>query len=59
MAQVDANFIICESGKIAEIQVSGEEYIFDDEQFQLIFNLAKKGVAEIIQKQKKVISLLS
>ena len=59
LAQVDANFIICESGKIAEIQVSGEEYIFDDEQFQLIFNLAKKGVAEIIQKQKKVISLLS
>ena len=57
LAQVDANFIICESGKIAEIQVTGEEYFFSDEQFQLIFNLAKKGVIEIIQKQKKILSL--
>jgi ribonuclease PH len=53
LAQVDANFIICESGKIAEIQVTGEEYFFSDEQFQLIFNLAKKGVPKIIQKQKE------
>ena len=57
LAQVDANFIICESGKIAEIQVTGEEYFFRDEQFQLIFNLAKRGVPEIIQKQKEVFSL--
>ncbi len=57
LAQVDANFIICESEKIAEIQVTGEEYSFSDKQFQLIFNLAKKGVAEIIQKQKEVFSL--
>ena len=53
LAQVDANFIICESGKIAEIQVTGEEYFFSDEQFQSIFNLAKKSVPEIIQKQKE------
>ena len=53
LAQVDANFIICESGKIAEIQVTGEEYFFSDEQFQLIFNLAKKSVPEIILKQKE------
>ncbi|MBO6468535.1 MAG: ribonuclease PH, partial [Pelagibacteraceae bacterium] len=32
LAQVDANFIICESGKIAEIQVTGEEYFFSDSQ---------------------------
>ena len=54
-ASVDANFVICESGKIVEIQVTGEEYFFSDEQFQLIFNLAKKGVAEIIQKQKEIL----
>ena len=57
LAQVDANFIICESGKIAEIQVTGEEYFFSDKQFQLIFNLAKKGIVEIIKKQKKIFSL--
>ena len=57
LAQVDANFIICESGKIAEIQVTGEEYFFSDKQFQLIFNLAKKSVPEIIQKQKEALLL--
>ena len=55
-AQVDANFVICESGKIVEIQVTGEEYFFSDEQFQSIFTLAKKGISEIIQKQKEVLS---
>ena len=54
-AQVDANFVICESGKIVEIQVTGEEYFFSDEQFQSIFALAKKGIKEIIQKQKEVL----
>ena len=57
LAQVDANFVICESGKIAEIQVTGEEYLFNDDQFQSIFDLAKKGISTIIQKQKKVLSI--
>jgi len=55
-AQVDANFVICESGKIAEIQVSGEEYFFSSDQFNKLFQLAKKGVNEIIKKQKIIFS---
>ena len=58
LAQVDANFVICESDNIAEIQVSGEEYFFTEKQFQSIFDLAKKGVKEIIQKQKIILSSL-
>ena len=54
-AQVDANFVICESGKIVEIQVSGEEYFFSNEQFESIFELGKKGVSQIIKKQKEVL----
>ena len=54
-AQVDANFVICESGNITEIQVTGEEYFFSYEQFTQIYALAKKGVAEIIKKQKKIL----
>ena len=54
-AQVDANFVICESNKISEIQVTGEEYFFNDTQFNELFELAKKGVKEIIQKQKEVL----
>lgn len=56
-AQVDANFVICESGKISEIQSTGEEYFFSREQFNQIFDLANKGVSEIISKQKKILSL--
>ena len=55
-AQVDANFVICESGKISEIQVTGEEYFFSDNQFNKLFELSKKGVAEIIKKQKTLLS---
>ena len=56
-AEVDANFVICESEKIAEIQVTGEEYFFSRDQFNLLFELANKGVKEIISKQKNCLSL--
>ena len=56
-AQVDANFVICESGKISEIQSTGEEYFFSREQFNTLFNLAEKGIKEIITKQKNCLSI--
>ena len=55
-AQVDANFVICDSGEISEIQVTGEEYFFSDDQFNEIFKLAKKGIEEIIKAQKSALS---
>ena len=55
IAQVDANFVICESGKISEIQVTGEEYFFSDDQFNQIFSLAKDAISKIINKQKEVL----
>ena len=55
-AQVDANFVICENGEISEIQVTGEEFFFSDNQFNEIFGLAKKGIKEIIELQKKALS---
>ncbi len=54
-AQVDANFVICDSGEISEIQVTGEESFFNDEQFSEIFSLAKNGIKEIISKQKEAL----
>ena len=54
-AQADANFVISESGKISEIQVTGEEYFFSYEQFNSMFDLARVGVQEIIEKQKEVL----
>ena len=54
-AQVDANFVICDTGEISEIQVTGEEYFFSNDQFNEMFKLAKKGIVEIIETQKKVL----
>ncbi len=54
-AQVDANFVICDSDEISEIQVTGEEFFFNDAQFTEMFSLAKTGVKEIISKQKEAL----
>ena len=54
-SQVDANFIICDSNEISEIQVTGEEFFFNDTQFTEMFSLAKIGVKEIISKQKEAL----
>ncbi len=56
LAQVDANFVICGNGKISEIQVTGEEYSFSVEQYNDIFVLAKQGIEEIINQQKKAVA---
>ena len=55
-AQVDANFVICDNEKISEIQVTGEEYFFSENQYQDIYKLAKIGVDQIITKQKNILS---
>ena len=54
-AQVDANFVICDSNEISEIQITGEEFFFNDNQFNEMFSLAKIGVKEIISKQKEAL----
>ncbi len=54
-AQVDANFVICDTGEISEIQVTGEEYFFTNNEFSEIFELSKKGIKEIIEFQKKAL----
>ena len=55
LAQVDANFVICENGEISEIQVTGEEFFFNETQFNDIFKLAKFGIKQIIEIQKKML----
>ena len=55
-AQVDANFVICDTGSISEIQVTGEEFFFTDNQYNEMYKLAKKGIEEIITNQKKILT---
>ena len=54
-AQADANFILTGAGGIVEIQATAEEKPFNGEQFDRLLILARKGVAELIDLQKKAI----
>tara|TARA_B100001123_G_scaffold172841_1_gene198608 strand:+ start:43 stop:756 length:714 start_codon:yes stop_codon:yes gene_type:complete len=56
-AEVDANFVICESNNIVEIQVTGEESTFSKRQFEEIFNLSVNGISQIIKKQKEILKI--
>lgn len=55
IVEVDANFFMTESGKIAEIQASGEKSLFSWEELEAMKKLAFKGITELIQKQKEVL----
>jgi ribonuclease PH len=55
-ADVDANFVITDSGKLVEVQMTSEKKLCSEESFNMMLNLAKSGVAKIIQFQKKTIS---
>jgi ribonuclease PH len=50
-AQVDANFVMTAGGSMIELQASGEEYRFSDEEFAAMMHLAKDGIAQLCQLQ--------
>ncbi len=52
-AQVDMNIVMTGSGKFIEIQGTGEEYTFDDAQLAEMLTMAKKGIREITEIQRK------
>jgi ribonuclease PH len=54
-AQVDANFVLTESGKIVEIQGTAEEAPFSKEEYFSLMELAQKGINELINIQNEAI----
>ena len=56
-SQVDMNFVMTESGKLVEIQGTAEGAPFDEAQFNAMLALGKKGIQEIIAKQKKALGV--
>ncbi len=54
-ALVDSNFVMTASGKLIEIQSSAEHEPFSEELFFDMYKLAKKGIAELIEKQKEIL----
>lgn len=56
-ADVDANFVMDSDGKFIEIQGTAEQVPFSDEQYLELMNLAKKGVMELSEIQKRVLGI--
>ncbi|MGH6956022.1 MAG: ribonuclease PH [Caulobacteraceae bacterium] len=51
-AEADANFVLTGGGDIVEIQATGERRGFTRAEFEALFGLAQRGIAELIELQK-------
>ncbi|OGT32701.1 MAG: ribonuclease PH [Gammaproteobacteria bacterium RIFCSPHIGHO2_02_FULL_39_13] len=54
-AETDMNIVMTDAGSFIEIQGTAENGSFHDDHLQSLLLLAKKGIAEIIEKQKEVL----
>jgi ribonuclease PH len=54
-AETDANFVLTGSGGLVEVQATAEGKPFSEEEFNAMLGLARKGIADLIELQKKVI----
>jgi ribonuclease PH len=54
-AETDANFVLTGSGGFVEVQATAEGAPFTDEEFASLLNLARKGIAELVALQNRVI----
>jgi ribonuclease PH len=58
-ADVDMNFVMTASGHLVEVQATAEHQVFDDAQLQKMMALARRGVEELIEKQRAVLTQLA
>ncbi|WP_119422628.1 ribonuclease PH [Desertibaculum subflavum] len=56
-AEADANFVLTDSGHIIEIQGTAEKTPFDEASFLKLLGLARKGIGELFQHQRKALGL--
>ena len=54
---MDANFVITDSGKLVEIQMTSEEKLCSEDNFNKMLAMAKIGISQLIKLQKESISL--
>ena len=55
-AEVDMNVVMTGQGQYVEIQGSGEESTFTEKQLQSLLKCAKRGITQLVEKQKSVLS---
>ena len=54
-AETDANFVLTGSGGLVEVQGTAEGAPFSERQFGELLRLARKGVAELFELQRRVL----
>ena len=54
-AETDANFVMTGCGGLVEIQGTAEGAPFSDEEFAKLLGLARKGIGELVELQKKAL----
>jgi ribonuclease PH len=55
-AETDANFVLTGQGGLVEIQGTAEGAPFSDEEFAAMLKLARKGIGELVELQRKAIA---
>ncbi len=58
-AEVDANFVLTDDNKIIEVQATAERKPYTEEDFLKMLELAKLGINQIFDLQKKVLGIES
>lgn len=58
VAQVDMNLVMTESGRLSEVQATGEEATFNNDQLREMMQYGEKGIRELITEQKKALGKL-
>ena len=55
---VDFNLVATEDGEFVELQGSGEEATFSNAELDLMLALGRKGIAELVEAQRRVLAAL-
>ena len=56
-AAVDMNVVMTGAGRFVEVQATAERLAFDDEQMTRMLALARRGIAELIEIQKRAVRI--
>jgi ribonuclease PH len=55
-AEVDANFVLAGDGRLIEVQATGEQRPFTDDEFAELIRLAKAGCGALFEAQKRAVA---
>jgi ribonuclease PH len=56
-AQVDMNVVMTGSGQFVEIQATAEQTPFTQDQFNVLLEMARRGIAQLIEIQRGLVKL--